>query len=182
MAAPSIPLATASPAKAEEIDHLISVAEAMGLPLLAAREAIGRVLDRQNNPNQSVASVQTANFQEIVLQRSRNGHYLFDGEINRHKVTFMVDTGATMTSIPARLQPSLGLKTGPATRVATANGTTTAYLTQLDQLTLGGIELRDVNASIVEGMDIDEVLLGMNVLKHFELVQRGRQLIIRQYR
>jgi aspartyl protease family protein len=152
----------------------------LGFLLLAL--VFGRVLDRQNNPNQSVATVQTANFQEIVLQRSRNGHYLFDGEINRHKVTFLVDTGATMTSIPARLQRSLGLKTGPATRVATANGATTAYLTQLDQLTLGGIELHDVNASIVEGMDIDEVLLGMNVLKHFELVQRGRQLIIRQYR
>ena len=31
-------------------------------------------------------------------------------------------------------------------------------------------------------MAVDEILLGMNVLKHFELVQRGDQLIIRQYR
>jgi predicted aspartyl protease len=30
-------------------------------------------------------------------------------------------------------------------------------------------------------MKTNEVLLGMNVLKHFELVQRGNQLIIRQY-
>jgi aspartyl protease family protein len=141
-----------------------------------------KVLDRQNNPNQSVATVQTGSFQEIVLQRNRSGHYVFDGEINRHKVTFLVDTGATMTSIPAALQRSLGLKTGPATRVATANGFATAYLTRLDQLALGGIELYDVNASIIEGMQVDEVLLGMNVLKHFELVQRGQQLIIRQYR
>jgi aspartyl protease family protein len=141
-----------------------------------------RILDRQNNPNQSVATLQTGDFQEIVLQRNRSGHYVFDGEINHQKVTFLVDTGATMTAIPARLRGPLGLRAGPATSVSTANGQTTAYLTRLDQLAIGGIELHDVNAGIIDGMALDEVLLGMNVLKHFELVQRGDQLIIRRYR
>ena len=152
----------------------------LGFLLLAL--VFAKVLDYQNNPNQSVATLQTGEFQEIVLQRSRNGHYVFDGEINRHKVTFLVDTGATMTAIPARLQQPLGLRAGPATSVSTANGVTTAYLTRLEQMALGDIELHDVNASIVQGMDVDEVLLGMNVLKHFELVQRDGQLIIRHYR
>ena len=152
----------------------------LGFLLLAL--VFAKVLDYQNNPNQSVATLQTGEFQEIVLQRSRNGHYVFDGEINRHKVTFLVDTGATMTAIPARLQQPLGLRAGPATSVTTANGVTTAYLTRLEQMALGDIELHDVNASIVQGMDVDEVLLGMNVLKHFELVQRDGQLIIRHYR
>ncbi|HUV21633.1 MAG TPA: TIGR02281 family clan AA aspartic protease [Gammaproteobacteria bacterium] len=141
----------------------------------------GNILDQQYNPNQSIATVQGAGTQEIVLQRSRNGHYVFDGEINHHKVTFLVDTGATMTAIPAHLQQSLGLQAGPATSVSTANGVTTAYLTRLEHLALGDIELHDVKASIVQGMALDEVLLGMNVLKHFELVQRGNNLIIRQY-
>ena len=152
----------------------------LGFLLLAL--VFAKVLDYQNNPNQSVATLQTGDFQEIVLQRSRNGHYVFNGEINRKKVTFLVDTGATMTAIPARLQQPLGLRAGPATSVTTANGVTTAYLTRLEQMALGDIELHDVNASIVQGMDVDEVLLGMNVLKHFELVQRDGQLIIRHYR
>jgi hypothetical protein len=79
------------------------------------------------------------------------------------------------------LQATLGLRAGPATSVSTANGVTTAYLTRLDQLAIGDIELYDVKASIIKGMAVDEVLLGMNVLKQFELVQRGKQLIIRQY-
>jgi len=141
-----------------------------------------KILDQQGNPNQSVSTLQTANFQEVVLTRNRSGHYRFDGEINRQKVTFLVDTGATITAIPGRLQQSLGLKQGPATSVSTANGLTTAYLTRLDQLSIGQIELFDVNASIIPGMEVGEILLGMNVLKHFELVQRGDQLIIRQYR
>jgi len=118
----------------------------------------------------------------VVLIRNRNGHYKFDGEINRHKVTFLVDTGATIMAIPGELQQKLGLKSGPATSVSTANGITTAYLTRLDRLSIGDIELFDVNASIIPGMGVDEILLGMNVLKHFELVQRGNELIIRQYR
>ena len=152
----------------------------LGFLLLAL--IFSKILEQQSNPNQSISTLQTADFQEVVLIRSRNGHYMFDGEINRHKVTFLVDTGATITAIPGELQQKLGLKAGPATSVSTANGITTAYLTRLDQLSIGDIELFDVNASIIPGMGVDEILLGMNVLKHFELVQRGNELIIRQYR
>ena len=152
----------------------------LGFLLLAL--VFSKILDHRNNPNQSIATLQTGEFQEIVLKRSSNGHYVFDGEINRQRVTFLVDTGATMTAIPARLQQPLGLRAGPATSVSTANGVTTAYLTRLEQMALGDIELFDVNASIVQGMEIDEVLLGKNVLRHFELVQRDNQLIIRLHR
>ncbi len=161
---------------------MMFIAGACSLGLLLLTLVFGEILDQQNNPNQSIATVQGGGFEEIVLQRNRMGHYVFDGEINRHKVTFLVDTGATTTAIPVNLQRTLGLKPGPATSVSTANGITRAYLTRLDQLKLGDIELYDVNASIIQGMDGGEVLLGMNVLKNFELVQRGEQLIIRRYR
>jgi aspartyl protease family protein len=161
---------------------MMFIAGACTLGLLLLTLVFSEILDQQNNPNQSVATVQGGGFEEIVLQRNRMGHYVFDGEINRHKVTFLVDTGATTTAIPGNLQRALGLKSGAATSVFTANGVTRAYLTRLDQLRLGDIELYDVNASIIQGMDGDEVLLGMNVLKNFELVQRGEQLIIRRYR
>ena len=152
----------------------------LGFLLMAL--GFSKILDRQNNPNQSIATLQNAEFQEVVLTRNRSGHYVFDGEINHQKVTFLVDTGATTTAVPGELQRTLGLKAGPATSVSTANGITTAYLTRLDQLAIGNIEFYDVNASIIPGMGVDEILLGMNVLKHFELIQRGDQLIIRQYR
>jgi aspartyl protease family protein len=161
---------------------MMFIAGACSLGLLLLTLVFSEILDQQNNPNQSIATVQGGGFEEIVLQRNRMGHYVFDGEINRHKVTFLVDTGATTTAIPVNLQRTLGLKPGAATSVSTANGVTRAYLTRLDQLRLGDIELYDVNASIIQGMDGGEVLLGMNVLKNFELVQRGEQLIIRRYR
>ena len=140
-----------------------------------------KVLDNQTNPNQSVATSQSSQFQEIVLERNRYGHYVFDGEINGKTVTFLVDTGATTISIPANLQTYLQLKIGPAIKVSTANGVATAYLTSLDQLKLGNILLSNIEASLNPGLPDDHILLGMNVLKNLELVQRGDSLIIRQY-
>ena len=154
----------------------------MDFRLFGASIGLCQILDQQSNPNQSVATLHADNYQQIVLQRNRNGHYVFDGKINRQRVTFLVDTGATTTAIPGELQTQLQLRQGPAFSVSTANGTTTAYMTQLQQLSIGEIELFDVNASIIPGMGTGEVLLGMNVLKHLELIQRGEELIIRQYR
>jgi len=152
---------------------------ALGFLLLAL--VFTKILDTQSNPNQSVSTAQSGEYREVILQRNRYGHYVFDGEINHKKVTFLVDTGATTIAIPGALKQFLGLRTGPAIAVTTANGSTTAYLTRLDHLAIGGIELFDVNASIIPNMGDNQVLLGMNVLKHMELIQRGDMLIIRQY-
>jgi aspartyl protease family protein len=161
---------------------MMFTASAWIIAFLLVALVFSKILDQQNNPNQSISTLATDDFQEVVILRNRNGHYVFDGEINGRKVTFLVDTGATTTAIPGSMRQALGLKAGLATSVSTANGMTTAYLTRLDQLAIGGIELFDVKASIIPGMGVDEVLLGMNVLKHFELIQRGKQLIIRRYR
>ena len=139
-----------------------------------------KVIDYQENPNQSVNSVTKDAYQELQLQRNRYGHYLFNGQINGHEVTFLVDTGATTTSIPAHLQDTLGLKKGHAFKVQTANGAATAYATRLQSLQLGDMQFEDIRASLNPGMHGDEVLLGMNVLKNLELIQRGDTLILRR--
>ena len=142
--------------------------------------AFTKILDHQDNPNQSVATSQSGQSQQIELKRNRNGHYAFIGEINQKPVSFLVDTGATITSIPSDLQRYLGLKAGQAFQVSTANGVATAYMTRLDEVRLGEIRLTNVRASLNPGLADDSILLGMNVLKHLELVQRGNSLIIRK--
>lgn len=138
-----------------------------------------KVLDIQNNPNQSVKTLTANGHYEIKLQRNRSGHYVMDGEINSQPVTFLLDTGATTTSIPQNISDSLGLKKGIPIQVETANGTTRAYGTRLKSLRLGLIEFSDVRASINPGLDGNQILLGMNILKNLELVQRQDSLIIR---
>lgn len=149
----------------------------LGFLLLAF--GFSKILGYQANPNQSVASSDSSQFKQITLTRNRQGHYVFDGEINQEPVTFLVDTGATITSIPAHFQDRLKLDAGSAFLVSTANGSATAYQTRLDELKMGRIVLNDVKASLNPGLS--DILLGMNVLKNMELIQRGNELTIRQY-
>ena len=151
----------------------------LGFLLLAL--VFSEILDQRYNPNQSVKTAQTPAYQEIILNRNRHGHYIFDGEINGKAVTFIVDTGATTTAIPQNLQEYLELEAGSAFSVLTANGKATAYATRISELKMGDIILNNTRASLNPGLGNSEILLGMNILKHMELIQRDNVLIIRRY-
>lgn len=141
-----------------------------------------RFLQRQHNPNEAVISYDQADSREVVLQRNRFGHYVANGKINGQTVEFMLDTGATIVSIPEQLANSLQLQRGPSIEVSTANGSIHVYTTRLQQVQLGNIVLQDIRASINPHMQGDEVLLGMSFLKQLEFIQQGEQLILRQYK
>jgi aspartyl protease family protein len=152
----------------------------LGLALLAF--LFNGLLEHQRNPNRSLDTLTTeSGVREVILQRNRSGHYLASGNINGQAVEFLLDTGASDVSVPEKLARRLGLKRGAPLYYSTANGTITAYHTRLASLSLGGIELHDVRASINPHMRDETVLLGMSFLKHLEFTQRGDTLIIRQY-
>lgn len=140
------------------------------------------VLDRQNNPNSSVATQYVSdNVKEVVLQRNRFGHYVVNGMINHREVEFMLDTGATGVVVPLHLAKQLSLKQGRSIRVQTANGAVNAFAVKLKSVSIGDISLPDVNAIVNPADQSDVVLLGMSFLKHIEFTQRGDTLILRQF-
>lgn len=129
----------------------------------------------QRNPNQHLSMVESGSG-EVVLARNRAGHYVAPGRINGKPVTFLLDTGATRVSVPEALASRLGLRRGAEQKTMTANGVISVYATELDRVQLGGIEMRNVSASINPFMPDDTVLLGMSFMQHLELVQRDGQL------
>jgi aspartyl protease family protein len=140
------------------------------------------VIERQHNPNTSVATrIDDSGVREVVLERNRQGHYIANGRINGEEVTFLLDTGATGVAIPATVARDLDIPRGRAFTTRTANGNTTSYATRLERVSLGDIELYNVEASITPGLQMNEVLLGMSFLRHIEFTQRGSTLTLRQY-
>ena len=133
-------------------------------------------LQARNNPNRNL---QIAPGTELTLQRGRDGHYVFPGEINGQPVTFLLDTGATLVSVPAHLADKLGLDPGAHQQSVTANGTVDTRATQIGTLAFGPFTLKQVRASLNPGMAGDHVLLGMSVLKQLEFTQRGGTLVLR---
>ncbi len=138
-------------------------------------------LERQNNPNTDPATSTAGLVAEVVLRRNRLGHYVASGRINGREVTFLLDTGATDVAVSDELADTLGLRRGMRITSQTANGVVSAWQTQLSEVSLGNIRLRNVRASILPGLQGDEVLLGMSFLQQVEMVQRGKHLLLRQH-
>ncbi|MDO9221205.1 MAG: TIGR02281 family clan AA aspartic protease [Thiobacillus sp.] len=133
-------------------------------------------LQARNNPNRQL---QIAPGAELVLQRGRSGHYVFPGEINGRPVSFLLDTGATLVSVPAHLAGELGLAAGAPQQSMTANGTVMTRATQIGMLAFGPFRLSGVPANLNPGMRDGQILLGMSVLKQLEFTQRGGTLVLR---
>ncbi len=138
------------------------------------------LLKTDHNPNQQVLSKTTGQQNIVTLKRNRYGHYVTQGKINNHSVTFLLDTGASDISIPDKIAKKLNLKYGQERRYQTANGIIVGNLTTLNSVSIGNIRLRNIRASINPKMDDDEILLGMTFLKFIEFTQRGDTLILRQ--
>ncbi|MEW8318734.1 MAG: retropepsin-like aspartic protease [Candidatus Thiodiazotropha sp.] len=136
-------------------------------------------LEKRNNPNRAlkVATFEGGN-SAVVLKRNRAGHYLAPGRINGIPVTFLLDTGATYVAVSSAVADRAGLTRGAPSQSRTANGVVRSWLTTIDQLQLGPIEMRDVKAIILPSMPDYEVLLGMSFLKHLSLKQQGGELVI----
>jgi len=141
----------------------------------------GGGLESDHRPNHDPQSQTHENYREVILKRSRNGHYVAQGKINGQDVVFLLDTGATSVAIPENIARRLGLKAGPVVRVNTANGRVDNYATRLRNVQLGDITLNNISAVISPQMKDQEILLGMSFLKHVEFSQRGDQLILHQY-
>lgn len=137
------------------------------------------LLERRNNPNTHPTIRHESNLVTLTLRRNPGGHYVAQGQINGHGVTFLVDTGATDVAIPEAMALRMGLRKGVLMTSITANGHADAWSSLIDELRLGPITRYRIRASILPNMPGDQVLLGMSFLRDMELIQRQGQLQIR---
>ena len=138
------------------------------------------VEQRQHNPNDAPDSLVYQNQVEVPLKQNRQGHYIVTGAINGQPVEFLLDTGATDVVVPETIARRLRLPYGARSRAMTANGAITVYNTSIDELAIGEIRLRNIDASINPAMN-GAILLGMSALRQIEFVQQGNTLTLRQH-
>ena len=156
---------------------------AEGVKLLAADDE-GATLSmhgkRQVIPLGShVNRVAAAGGGSITLQANAQGHYVTDGQINGGRVHLLVDTGATMISLPAVEAVRLGIdyRRGQCALVSTANGTAPAYRVRLDSVRIGDLELTQVDA-LVQESGLPMALLGMSFLSRTDMNRSGENLVL----
>lgn len=133
--------------------------------------------DNIQNPNKAWRLGSDAS--QVVLQRGLDGHYRAEALINNEKVDVLVDTGATGVAISQRVADKLNLKSIDAVRTSTANGDAVGYMVRLDSVKVGGVEAKNVSATIAPGLDGD-VLLGMSYLGRMDVRLFNNQMTIKQ--
>ncbi len=124
-------------------------------------------------------SASGADRQSITMTAGSGGHFTVDGQINGGAVRFVVDTGATSVAISAREASRLRIdyKNAPRGMTQTAAGPTPMYLVRLDTVRVGGIELQNVEAIVIEhGLDI--ALLGNSFLNRVEMRRDGQTMTL----
>jgi len=102
---------------------------------------------------------------EMRIRKSLDGHFWINGELNGRRVRFLVDSGATVTSIStqtARLADIEATGGFPA-MVQTANGVVPVRRARAARLKVGTIERRDLAVHVSEAFGPMNVL-GMNFL------------------
>ncbi|MFC0203054.1 retropepsin-like aspartic protease family protein [Novosphingobium soli] len=118
---------------------------------------------------------------ETRVPMQSDGHFWISATINGVKRDFLVDTGATLTAISPDTAREAGLKANPLNRTVlmrTANGTVEAQLATIDELRMGNVVARQIDAVVAPGLG-DANVIGMNLLSRLASWRvEGRTLIL----
>lgn len=116
---------------------------------------------------------------ELRIPMAEDGHFWVQGLINGKAVRFLVDSGASVTTLSADTARSVGVVPGMQRGVVdTANGRITVALASAERLQIGSVERSafTVNVSDRDGTDV----LGMNFLSTLSGWRvEGDELILR---
>lgn len=113
---------------------------------------------------------------DFVIHGDDKGHFRGQALVNGVSMPFLIDTGASMTAVPAHLAKTAGLPIGENRMVDTANGISQVKSSKINELKIGNAVLKNTEAFISDSLD--EVLIGMTALKHFEMRLDSNTLIL----
>jgi len=117
----------------------------------------------------------------IPKHKARGDMFIAAGSVNGVPIEFMVDTGASIVSLPADYFKRLGLtRCDGYRRSSTANGTSSVCLATVSELTFAGYRFANVQVAFMPNMR-GEGLFGQDLLKHFKVVQENNVMTISRY-
>jgi aspartyl protease family protein len=101
---------------------------------------------------------------ETRIPMAIDGHFWVDAKLNGRDVKFLVDSGATTTTVDRETAKAAGVQISSRRDlyVRTGNGVIRVASGRADELTVGGITRNDVALEIADNDDLN--VLGMNFL------------------
>jgi aspartyl protease family protein len=138
---------------------------AAGFVLFTFRDDLGWVAQRLR-AEATGAPVQQG--ETIRIPMAIDGHFWVEGAINGEPVKFLVDSGATMTTIGSETaeRAQVAVSPGRDQLVRTGNGVVRVASARADRLAIGSIKRDGLRLHVADGEDLN--VLGMNFLSSLE--------------
>lgn len=134
----------------------------------------------QRLKSEALGSPIAGNEGEVRVPMAIDGHFWVEGAINGRPVKFLVDSGATTTTVSRTVAAASGLeiRANRSRRVRTGNGIIDVATTRAPSLSAAGIERRDLSVDVTE----EEInVLGMNYLSSLRgWGVEGRWLVLKE--
>jgi aspartyl protease family protein len=134
---------------------------AAGFVLFTFRDNLGWVAQRLKA---EAVGTPVEQGRETRIPMAIDGHFWVTAKLNGHDVKFLVDSGATTTTIDLDTAKAVGVKVSARRDqyVRTGNGIIRVSSGRADELTIGGITRRDIGLEIADNDNLN--VLGMNYL------------------
>ncbi|WP_260484124.1 retropepsin-like aspartic protease family protein [Sphingomicrobium flavum] len=116
---------------------------------------------------------------EIRIPMAVDGHFWIEADVNGMPVNFLVDSGATVTTLGASAAQAAGVEREAQANqlVETANGTVAVYRGRAQLLEAAGVRRENMRVHVAERDDMN--VLGMNFLSSLDRWSvEGRWLIL----
>ena len=128
---------------------------------------------------QTYSSGGSAGPQSVTLAAGAGGHFIAEGQINGGAIRFLVDTGATAVAIPASdaIRLRIDYRNGRRAMTNTAAGPAPVFIVMLDSIRVGGIELQNIEAVVIE-QGLNVALLGNTFLNRTEMRRDGATMTL----
>ena len=151
------------------------------VPKADSDQSAPRIIDATDEAGELSAGAQNSADGAVQLDRSYDGHFYADVEINGAQIRALVDTGATGIALSredarkAGLAVSIGM---PGVVGQGADGDVRGEYVTLDRVTLGHKSVENMSAIVLNGGE--QTLLGQTFLSKFEAVEiRGDKMALR---
>jgi aspartyl protease family protein len=121
------------------------------------------------------SSYEVPDTRKVLIRRNEKMQYQTNASLNGHLMAVLVDTGANIIAMNQSQARAIGLPddAGEASQVETASGMINARIVMLKSVDVGGIQVENVRASVLEGNFPTTVLLGMTYLRHVSMSETG---------
>jgi aspartyl protease family protein len=113
--------------------------------------------------------------QRVTIPRNAMMQYQTNATINGRTALVTVDTGANVVAISSQQAKAMSIdySAGDPAQVETASGVNSAYGITLQTVSVGGIQVENVPAMVVEGAYPATILLGMTYLRHVKMQEQN---------